>query len=73
MSIILYKSDICPQCKVIKMKLEKKGISFIEEKDVSIMELRGIKSIPQLQIDDNPPISNLQEINKWINAQENKN
>lgn len=73
MSIILYKSDICPQCKVIKMKLEKKGISFIEEKDVSIMESRGIKSIPQLQIDDNPPISNLQEINKWINAQENKN
>lgn len=73
MSIILYKSDICPQCKVIKMKLEKKGINFIEEKDLSIMESRGIKSIPQLQIDDNPPISNLQEINKWINAQENKN
>lgn len=68
MNIILYKSATCPQCKVVKVKLEKKGIPFIEEMDVNIMAERGVKGIPTLEVDGNL-INNIGDINRWINAQ----
>ena len=69
MNITLYKSATCPQCKVVKMKLEKKGIPFTEEMDISVMESRGVQGIPTLEI-DGELITNLRDINNWINAQE---
>lgn len=69
MNIILYKSATCPQCKVVKMKLEKKGIPFTEEMDISVMESRGVRGIPTLEI-DGELITNLRDINNWVNAQE---
>ena len=69
MNIILYKSATCPQCKVVKMKLEKKGIPFTEEIDIGVMESRGVRGIPTLEI-DGELITNLRDINNWVNAQE---
>lgn len=69
MNITLYKSATCPQCKVVKMKLEKKGIPFTEEMDISVMESRGVRGIPTLEI-DGELITNLRDINNWVNAQE---
>lgn len=69
MNIILYKSNVCGQCKVVKMKMEKKGIPFTEVTDVDVMTSRGIKGIPTLEI-DGERITDLREINNWINAQE---
>ena len=69
MNIILYKSATCPQCKVVKMKLEKKGIPFTEEMDISVMESRGVRGIPTLEI-DGELITSLRDINNWVNAQE---
>ena len=31
MNIVLYKSTTCPQCKVVKMKLDKKGLVYEEK------------------------------------------
>lgn len=69
MNITLYKSATCPQCKVVKMKLEKKGIPFTEEMDISVMESRGVCGIPTLEV-DGELITNLRDINNWVNAQE---
>lgn len=66
MKVILYKTDTCPQCRVLKIKLEKKGIPFEEVKDMDIMNERGIQSIPTLQVDDK--LMGMGEANKWINA-----
>lgn len=72
MEITLYKSATCPQCKVVKMKLEKKGIPFTEEMDLAVMEARGVRGIPTLEVDGNL-ITSMIEINKWVNAQEAQN
>lgn len=72
MEITLYKSATCPQCKVVKMKLEKKGIPFTEEMDLAAMEARGVRGIPTLEVDGNL-ITSMIEINKWVNAQEAQN
>ena len=71
MNIILYKSTTCPQCRVVKMKLDKKNIPYIEELDVEVMTARGVKGIPTLEI-DGELMTNLSDINKWINAQEDR-
>lgn len=70
--ITLYKSATCPQCKILKSKLEKKNIPFVEIMDLEIMKEKGITSIPQLQIDDGP-LMGMGAANKWINEQEVKN
>lgn len=51
MNIILYKTTTCPKCKVAKMKLEQKGIPFVEEMNVDVMTSRGITTIPTLSVD----------------------
>ena len=73
MNIILYKSTTCPQCKVVKMKLDKKGLPY-EERLVDNMttdELLsvGVKGIPTLFVNDEK-MTNQREMCKWIDAQE---
>ena len=72
MNIVLYKSTTCPQCKVVKMKMEKKGIPFIEEMDINVMKARGVGHVPTLEVDGERMID-IGTINRWINAQEAQN
>ena len=73
MTIILYKSSTCPQCKVVKMKLDKKGIHYTEilVDNMSTDELAAadVKGIPTLFI-DGEKMTNQREMCKWIDAQE---
>ena len=69
MKVVIYSTLICPRCKVLKTKLERKGIDFIEEHDINKMQDLGITSVPYLQIDDGA-LMNFSEANNWINAQE---
>jgi glutaredoxin len=69
MNIILYKSATCPQCKVAKMKLEKKGIPFTEVMDMETITARGVEGIPTLEV-DGELIYPMSAVNKWINEQE---
>lgn len=50
--MVLYTTSTCPKCKVIKMKLEKAGLAYDSCEDMTIMEPLGIKSVPQLQLDN---------------------
>ena len=69
MKIILYKTATCPQCKIIKTKLEQKNIPFIEEMDETVMINNGIVNIPTLEV-DGVCMDNIRQINNWVNAQE---
>ena len=76
MTITLYKSLTCPQCKVIQSKLDKKGIKYEMVTDVDYMTSIGVKSIPQLHIEDSEAVTKLvklKDINDWVNAQEDQN
>lgn len=76
MNVTLYKSATCPQCKVAKMKLDKKGIPYteiyVEELDAAALEAAGVKGIPTLIVDD-IKITNIRDISSWINKQEVSN
>lgn len=50
--MVLYTTSTCPKCKVIKMKMEKAGLAYDSCEDMAIMEPLGIKSVPQLQLDN---------------------
>ena len=73
MEIKLYKSATCPQCKVAKTKLDKKGIvyseNYIEDMDTAALAEAGVKSIPTLVV-DGEVIAPLKKICNWIEEQE---
>ena len=73
MNIILYKSITCPQCKVVKMKLDKKGLPYTEKlvDNMTAAELAeaDIKGIPTMFV-DGEKMTNLREMTKWVDAQE---
>jgi len=48
--IILYKTPTCPKCKVLKRKLEDKGIEFTENEDIDEMLSMGIMNAPTLSV-----------------------
>ena len=48
--IILYKTPTCPTCKVLKKKLEDKGIEFTENEDIDEMLSMGIMNAPTLSV-----------------------
>ena len=73
MNIVLYKSATCPQCRVVKMKLDKKGLAYTEKltENMTQAELAevGIKGIPTMFVDGEKMV-NLREMTKWIDSQE---
>lgn len=73
MNIVLYKSTTCPQCKVVKMKLDKKGLPYEERltDNMTSAELTAadIKGIPTMFV-DGEKMTNLREMTKWIDSQE---
>ena len=66
MKVILY-STRCPKCRVLKTKLDKKNINYIENNDVEEMLELGFDLLPILKVDND--IMNFTEANDWINKQ----
>lgn len=52
MEVTLYTTG-CPQCRVLKQKLDEKGIAYNLETDVSKVIERGFSSAPVLEVDGN--------------------
>ena len=50
MSVTLY-SNGCPKCKVLKERLDKKGIKYEESNDTKFLEENKILSFPALNVD----------------------
>ena len=66
MKVILYSTG-CPKCRVLKTKLDKKNINYIENNDVEEMIELGFDLLPVLKVDND--IMNFTEANDWINKQ----
>lgn len=64
--MVLYSTG-CPRCKVLKAKLEQKGIEYTENNSVNDMITIGINEVPVLSVDDR--LLNFVEAVNWINEQ----
>lgn len=64
--IILYSTH-CPKCKVLELKLKQKNIDYSEVNDVDVMEQKGFKSVPQLEVDG--VVYDFKEAVNWIGGQ----
>lgn len=49
-NVILYSTG-CPKCRVLKMKLDRAGVSYTVEEDVEAMRKLGLLSAPALSVD----------------------
>ncbi len=63
--MITVYSNGCPRCKVLKMKLEQKGIAYTECQDIDAMEKLGITSVPMMDVDG--AMMTFEEAVKFVN------
>lgn len=64
--IILYEHG-CPRCKVLKMKLDQKGIEYENITDVEIMKAKGFNEAPKLEV--NGVVMGFKEAVDWVKEQ----
>lgn len=64
--VILYEHG-CPRCKVLKSKLDQKGIKYEDISDVEVMKSKGFQEAPKLDV--NGVVMNFKEAVKWIGEQ----
>ena len=65
-SIILYTTG-CPQCAVLKKKLDMKGVLYEQNTDTDDMLALGIDEVPVLKVDDK--LLSFAEAVKWVSTQ----
>lgn len=64
MVITLYSTG-CPKCKVLKSKLDSKGIEYEIVNDVDEMARLGIQTVPYIMVND--VLMNFKEGLEWVN------
>ena len=64
--IILYEHG-CPRCKILKMKLDQKGIQYKTVNDVEVMKEKGFQEAPKLEVGD--VIYGFKEAVEWLKGQ----
>lgn len=65
--MIVYSKSTCPNCKMLKMKLDKAGLAYTVNENEEDQKALGFKSLPYLQLDDGT-ILNLGDAVKYVNA-----
>ena len=48
---VIFHTTGCPKCRVLKMKLDSAGVSYIVNEDVETMRELGMLSAPALTVD----------------------
>ena len=66
MNVILYSTH-CPKCKVLEIKLKQKNINYDEVNDMNVMQEKGFKSVPKLEVDG--IVYDFKEAVEWIGGQ----
>ena len=64
--VILYEHG-CPRCKVLKTKLDQKGVTYETVNDIEIMKARGFSEAPKLEV--NGEIMDFKQAVDWIKEQ----
>ena len=62
---IIFHSSHCPKCKVLEIKLQKKGIQYEENNDIDVMIAKGLTMAPALEVDGK--MLDFIAANEWIN------
>lgn len=65
MDVVFYSTG-CPKCKVLKAKLDSKGIDYTIFNDVDRMVEMGITTVPNLMVDGK--LMNFKESIEWLNS-----
>jgi glutaredoxin len=65
-NVILYEHG-CPRCKVLKSKLDQKGIKYETISDMGVMKAKGFKEAPKLEVDG--VVYDFKEAVEWIGEQ----
>lgn len=63
--VILYEHG-CPRCKVLKMKLDQANIQYQTVNDVNVMQEKGFKEAPKLEVDG--VVMDFKEAVEWIRS-----
>lgn len=61
--VILYSTG-CPQCRVLKAKLDAKAVPYEVCSDIEKMKELGITSVPMVQVDED--ILNMKDALSWV-------
>ena len=64
--IILYEHG-CPRCKILKMKLDQKGIQYKTVHDVEVMKEKGFQEAPKLEVGN--VVYGFKEAVEWLKGQ----
>lgn len=64
--IILYEHG-CPKCRVLKTKLDQKGVKYEIINDVEFMKAKGFSEAPKLEVDG--VIYGFKEAVDWLKGQ----
>ena len=64
--VILYEHG-CPRCKVLKMKLNQKGVEYEVINDIEVMKAKGFNEAPKLEVDG--VIYGFKEAVDWLKEQ----
>lgn len=67
--ITIYTIANCPKCKMLKAKMDKKGIKYEECSDTDLMICLGLFELPVLKIDETF-IHGIKEQNNWVESQD---
>lgn len=64
--IILYEHG-CPRCKILKMKLDQKGIQYKTVRDIEVMKEKGFQEAPKLEVGN--VVYGFKEAVEWLKGQ----
>lgn len=64
--VILYEHG-CPRCKVLKMKLDQKGVQYEIVNDIEVMMAKGFNEAPKLEVDG--VVMGFKDAKKWVEEQ----
>lgn len=65
--VILYEHG-CPNCRVLKMKLDKSGIEYETINDLDVMKAKGFQTAPKLELEDGT-IMDFKQAVDWLKGQ----
>jgi glutaredoxin len=64
--VILYEHG-CPKCKILKMKLDQKGIKYDNVTDIEVMKEKGFTEAPKLEV--NGVVMSFKQAIEWLKGQ----
>lgn len=67
MDVTIYTTATCPRCKILKAKMDDRGIKYKEVNDELILEAETIDVVPVLEV--NGKRMGFREGNDWINKE----